>query len=814
MNFRFTIILFLAVLLALGGMLIYTLQQDDAPTDELLLADLAGLKFENITTLELTRTKPEQEKLVMVKTGKDRWEFRDTNAGRIDLAAVNRIVEPLLKMKPVPAGELSDDPARHGLAPPTLTLTLRTDNQRSATLLVGDTTIGGESAVTFVAAGDRPSRPVAVRRSDLAGLFRDGTKDGPAWQNARWASDFRLRRLFAADVMDPVTQAKSLKITHAGKELLLSRNGSEWQFDQPANYGLVDVAGSPDPSPDAITGLRGLMVTLSAMSAFGPDDFIENPESLEKYGLAPDDPALTRVELVPADGPPDVLLIGKQVEGSAPVKYYAQVPGERCVVKVLGDRLPALQRTVADPRPLQDRTLVRELDSHRIDAVDVAAGGTQVQLRQMLVESLKRWVIYGPGEPMYAGPAVQAMLAEIARPRAAEEALPGMMDAMFAPADIQAEIRFWFDAIPKPADPKADRIPAAPELKGPPALTFIVGKTEGETTYLRRIRADGTRTDFKIPSSLGTQLAKKRFDYFDLKFKEFATSLARKLKFNRGTEQYELDRLPPEPDFPTGKWTFAQPDSLKGQTADADLIGGSQMGAGLLGTLATLSAASVVSETPSEAELKSWGLDPQSPRIRVTVTLDTEKNPERVYSFGSETADKAFVYFRPEGSQIVYLVPRVGIDLFATGDLRDRTPYRFETRDVKRIRLRGWKGKPGVQELLLERRGDTWAAAAPEGFAVNPQSVALLMNHFRAPRPVAVVGQQAPEHGFAGEVPENDPLEVTFFGDAGEIVHLNIGRETDDGGNYFAWNSATNEVVKLPAALFRQFKQGSDFFKK
>src|SRR5204863_1137331 len=119
-------------------------------------------------------------------------------------------------------------------------------------------------------------------------------------------------------------------IKAGGKEMAISRGtGSEWKFDLPAGYGPVDIAGDPATKPDVITGLRALAGMLPGLSAFDAGDFIENPEPLEKYGLAASDPNLLRIELVPAEGPPDVLLIGKAVEGAAPVKYYAQVPGEK-----------------------------------------------------------------------------------------------------------------------------------------------------------------------------------------------------------------------------------------------------------------------------------------------------------------------------------------------------------------------------------------------------------------------------------------------------------------------------------------------------
>ena len=814
MNFRFTIILFAVLLLLVGGLLVATLWDDKPAADQVLLAPLAGMKPADIDVVEIERTEPNPEKLTFARSGKERWELRDTNAGRLDFAAVTRLIEALLKLKPTESTDLTGDPAVHGLDKPTLRITLRGSNQHTATLNVGDTTLGGDRAVTFVTTGERPNTPVAVKRSDLAVLFRDGTKDGKAGPMAKWITDYRLRRLLGVDIFDAVAQAKAIRIKAAGKELALSRvANSEWKFDAPPGYGLADIAGDPE-KPDAITGVRPLVVLFTTLQATANDDFIENPEPLEKYGLAPNDPNLIRIELIPADGPPDVLLVGKTVEGSKPEKRFAQVVGERCVVKVPGDRIAALLRTVADPRPLQDRTLIKELDAPRINAVDI---GTTAKLRHVFVGKQIQWVIYGgPTDPQIAGPAIQNLIAELAKPRVALEALPTLIDSAFAGPELKAEIRLWIDGLAEKSEPKGDAIPPEPKLKGGPNFTLLIGKTEGETAYLRRILADGTKTDFKVPASLAAVAAKKRIDYFDLKFKEFPTNFARRLRFNRGAELFDLARSEQgELDFPNGKWTFAKPVSLQGKTADDGMLGGTQIGAGLLGTLATLSAASVVVEKPSDAELKAMGLDPAAPRMTVTVNLDIEKDKERVYLFGNETQDKAYVHFKQPTSPIVYLVPRVGLDAFFTADLRDRTPYRIpDTKDVKSIKLTGWKKKFGkTTEIVLERDGDNWKATSTPPFAVNQQGVGTLLAFLRAPKPVAVIGAQQDAQGFDA-AKGGDPLQIEFFRVNAPNVVIDLGNETDAGANYFAWNSVTNEVITLPSGLFRQFKDGPEFLKK
>ena len=114
----------------------------------------------------------------------------------------------------------------------------------------------------------------------------------------------------------PTADLKAVKITHGKKELGLTRaDNGDWSFAAPVNYGLADVAGDPQPKPEVFTGVRPLLMFLTGLSAGGPESFVESPGPLDKYGLNPDSPDLTRIELVPKSGKSEVLLVGKKVDG-------------------------------------------------------------------------------------------------------------------------------------------------------------------------------------------------------------------------------------------------------------------------------------------------------------------------------------------------------------------------------------------------------------------------------------------------------------------------------------------------------------------
>lgn len=166
-----------------------------------------------------------------------------------------------------------------------------------------------------------------------------------------------------------------------------------------------------------------------------------------------------------------------------------------------------------------------------------------------------------------------------------------------------------------------------------------------------------------VPAPLLAAAAKSRFDFLDPKIPSFATNSIVRLAYNKGSVQIELEKDDkPNAEFPLGKWAWTKPDGLKGKTADAMKV------RALLAVAATLSPGKVVAENPTEADWKRFGLDPKAgPRLKVAVTPKAEK--ELVYEFGTETADKAYVYARHTDGTLVYTIPRVVYDRFQTEDL-------------------------------------------------------------------------------------------------------------------------------------------------
>ena len=801
MNFRLTWILFGVLILAVAGLLISTMNDDKPPPDAVLLDTLTGVKETDVDRIEIVRTEPAEQKLLFVRAGKDKWELKEPVTAKIDSAQVNAIATSLLKLKPTTYSEITSNLTIHGLDKPTISVTFHSGEKKTGTLNIGDTTIGKERAVTFVTTGTRPKVPVAVRRSDLETLFRAGTSDGKAWQIAKGLTDFRQKRLIASDIRDATAELQSIKIKKGDKETVLTQTSAgEWRFTAPEGYGLADTAGDPEPRPETFTGVRPLLNALTAMQVTEGTDFIESPEPLEKYGLKPDDKETIRIELTPKEGPPEVLFIGKKVDDK-PGKHYCLVAGDPCVMKVTTDRTEALARIANDPFDLRDRTLVSELKKDAIDAIEITVGTSTVKARKVPVGPIKKWVLYGgPSDPQIAGPAIDDLIATLTKPRAARDILTAPNDAAFADAEKKAEIRLWIDGTEKPvAPPEADKLPADPKLKGDgkPTLTLLFGKKEGDVVFVRRVNVDGAKSDLKLTDTVLTLATRDRLAYLDPKLKSFVAGTAKQLTFNRGGELFELNL-----DATKSTWSFDKPERLKGQSADADKL------RSLIGVVATLTPDRIVAENPPEPDLVRFGLG-ASPRMKVTVGLNNDKDKERTYEFGNETDDKTRVYIRQSGRTAVMTVPVDNFNRFAV-DLRDPTIYTLDVAKVKGIKLRGWKQLfGGPVEYAFEKKGSDWTTSkSPAAFAVDPVKLNALLGVLTSPHAAAFVGGAAkPEQGFDLNTAANS-LEITIDIEGGTPIVLTLGNDTDGGANYFATCSARkDEVLTVSTVDFRTYRE-------
>lgn len=850
MNFRTTAILF-GIVFALGVVLLALslMEEDKAPSGELVLAGLAGVKPEEVDTVELDRG---GSRLVMKRTGKDNWEITEPITTRADAAAVDRVIGALLGARATTYPELSANPAVHGLDNPGLRVTLRAGD-KSDTLNVGDVTIGGSKAVGFVTTPTR-KRPMAVSRADLEPLFREA-KAGKAGDLAKWTNDYRVKQVFAVDTRTAAEDLTGIKVSVPNKkqEVALSRSAGGWKFDTPPGWGDAAVTGDTGTAGSAaITGVRGLVNAVVNLQAASADDFIDSPKDLKEYGLNPDNPDRIRVEIKPKDGPAEVAFIGKKQEpapaappGGAqppapPAKVYVQREGSNAVVHVgaSADTINNLAALAANPDPLRDRDLVKDTDRSRIDAIDIATGGQTTKLRK--APGSAEWKLYGgPNDPQTANQdAVKKLLDLLTHPHVVKD-FPPANDANFTPAETKAEVKLWADAIKANPDPKADP-KAEPKVEGPPTV-LVFGKTDPEGINVRRTLASGAKTDVRLPAKVkvggavapfggpspseevdvAAAVKKTRLDFLDPSLKPFSPFQVDRLVIQNGANVTEVVREKSTGTPGEEKWKFVKPDPRKDRPVDADTM------TQLLPMLPQ-KADRFLAETPSEADLVKWGLDPKGPRLKVTLGLDTGPPPvggappanadkERVYSFGNPTADGNSVYARVEGKAAVFAAPKAVFERFSTADLRDKTVVRFDRAKVKQVRLRGWKEKTGFEvALTFDRKDGTWVVAkAPGKYDLDPAKVDKFLDAVNGLRAKAfVAGPPKPEYKLT---PEANGLEVVIGLEGSPAITLFVGAPTDGDTSLYVQTStlpAGENVVTVAADVFKGYKAESGSFAK
>lgn len=846
MNFRTTAILF-GIVLAFGViLLVLNLTTEDATPTDAIVEELAGagLKADDVQSIVLERPQAGQT-LKIARIGKDSWKIEEPITARADASAVDSVVRALFTARPKEYGDLSGNAASHGLSPPGLKVTLNADG-KSSTVNVGDLTFGS-NAVAFVTTSKR-SRPMAIPASDLSALFRDTRGGGKAGELAKWTNDYRSKQIFSIEdrAGTGFENVAAIKVSLPNKkqEVAVSRSEDLWKFDAPAGWGEAAVTGPPSTTkPNAINGVREMINAVLNLQALSADDFIDQPKDLKQYGLNRDNPDIIRVELKPKDRPAEVVWIGKKEGPPAkkdstspppptPSQVYVQVEGSPTVIRAnASEKLDGLAAVAADPSPLRERDLLRAENRERIDAIDITFAGMTTKLRKT---GTNEWKLYGtPKDPTSARETVVAGLLDLLYQPDLIKDFPAPNDANFAGPETKAEIKLWMDGVEPGGDAKAE-----PKLKGNPTVLQF-GKKDAAGVHVRRTLPNGTKNDFILPESVKTgaspdptdlmaAVTKGRLEFFEAPLESFSAFQANKLTITQGGKTTEVVKDPSAvPNFPSGKWTFTQPPEMKGIVADADLIRGD-----LLNFLASQQPERYVAEAATDDQLKAWQLHDSNPRMKVTVGIDTgpepkdskkddksKKDQERVYWFGTDTADGKSVHVRQGDSKVVFTVPKSLFDKFANADLRDKALVRFDPSKVERLKIRGWTEATG-QMLVREfkREGGTWVALEPKGYNVDPAKVEQFLKDVLALRAKSFrSGPEHPDHRF---LPEQSGFEITLDLVAGqEDMIVNIAAEVDNKASriakvQFVTTPPRSVLVTVPPDALKSYRDNPAAFAK
>lgn len=843
MNFRLTAILFGTVFVVAVILLILSFTDGDSPPTDLLAEELAAVKAEDVGVVEIERDPGGKIKLVRGKDGK-RWDVTEPYQARADAAAVNEVVNALLKAKPTAYQGLTGDPAAHGLQPPGLRVTLRS-GERASTVNLGDVTIGGSKGVVFVTTSARPKRPMAVPRQSVDALFRDNSasSSGKAGDLAKTVGDYRDKAVFPTDGLGGSDEVVGVVLTAKGKSLSLAKSGTGWKFLNPPSWGEADPVGDPAASPGTFTGVRPLLSTLTNLRAQGAADFVENPtpQQLAEWGLADGSPDRVKVDLALQNGEKTTAYVGKreatpptppQTPGAPPPppqtgKVWVKVEGQTGVMKAQGGDLIGLAGVVENPDPLRDRNLLA-LEKNRIDGLDLANGAAKLRKTG---GALGQWKLYGnaaAGDPSPVSITEVERVLNLLTEKRTIKSFPPPNEANFGPDRV--EVKVWADGFEPPTEPKKDAKPdpaAEPKQKNPP-VTLVFGKRESDSVHVKRILPDGKTTDYFLmpekvkvgaapePADLTAAVTKSRLDLLDKDLKGFATSSVGKLVV-QGAVTFDLDRDDKDASAGGTGWKFAADAKgpagqvyKKGDSADAQTV------QGMLDILATTPTVTrFVDEAPTDAKLEEYALG-KNLRLRVTVGLKGGFDPddkERVYEFGNETADPNFVYARQKGRKAVFTLPKFMVEKFTTADLRNRAIFRVNPAEVAKIEIKGWGsvfGSPAEVSVEKNKEG-VWAATkSPTNIAADPAKVAAFLNALNSLQVKAFTADTAmePRHGL---LDDKQVFVVTLYKpDGGHYLHLRLGGPTEPNGTtLYAFTNRLPDgkpIVTVEAAALKPYR--------
>lgn len=835
MNFRFTAALLGGVLLVVVVLLVIAGRDDKDTQTDVLAAELVavGAKAEDIDTVEIE--KADGSAVVLVRTNKDQnaWQIQKPISAKADGSKVTPIISALLRAKPTTYAELSSNPAVHGLEPVGVKVTIRKGQERSSTVNLGDVTMG-DKGVAFVTTSSQSKRPMAVRRSDLDPLFRDGAKDGKAVDLVKWTSDFRTQSVFPADsrALGEDVALLKLELPNKKKELVLSRApDGGWKFDSPAGWGAADTEGDSSGLPDKFTGVGPLLRALSNVAAGVPADFIDESKGPAEYGLNADNPDRIRVEMKLKDGQTAVAYLGK-FEGGAPppapkdakdvtppplptpAKVYVSVDGLTGFIRASAVNLSGLGQLITDPSPLRDRNLLNVSAGKQVDGIDILLPGQAPDQPTKLRKVGAEWKLYGGrNDPQTAYLTAATRLADVLSARRSIKDFPGPNPADFAA--VAATLFVWVDGFNPPIADKAE-----PGKKAEP-VKLEFGRVEGETVYVRRTLPGGAVNVFALPTSVKVgavseqadvmkSVAVSRLDLLDRSLPSFSDSAPVRITVN-GVTNYVLARDEPTKDDKPGAapketlWRFVEPPERKGQVADGAAV------RDLINLLAT-------SQSAFDKFVDEGGTDPgtynlASPRLKVVIDLGGKDNT-RGFEFGRDATDADKVYARVVGKPAVFTMQRRALDRFANPDLRDRVIFRgVPVGQVTSAEFVGWGGIT----LKFEKNKDgVWTPQppTPPAFAVDPAKLNAFVELLsRAPIKTFEPGKPDAKHGF-GDPKVSLTARLKW---AGGEAYVNLGASPDNGATYYGWTSslpAPDQIFTIDAALFKPYKDGPGGFAK
>jgi hypothetical protein len=568
MKFRTTYILFgcLAAMLILLAVAMYFAGRPSADAGKFVFpsaqAEGTKLKPEDVDRVEVEWNRPQSQKFVLARNGDTgRWEIVEPRALRANDFAVGELVQDMLTAKR--AADYTEDPPppnAAGLEPPAGVITLK-KGDRALQLQVGDTSLGKEKAVVYVASSDRPKEVIPVPQRDLTNALKGLNALREHTLLAANATDYQLVHL-------EEREDKAVK-----GPLVLKEEDGRWRYRDPAGYeGPAEEgdAGAVPPPDKPAAGVKGLLGGLSKLSVAYKDekdnDFVADgvPEKeLDKYNLdAAKSAVLTidvnRIDHIKGEGDkkknvttPVLLLVGvgkklgekadeKKADDKAKpddkpnpdARYYAALRTDEKkdgqplynVVKVPAQAVEPVRLLFKDPTALRSHTLAPLASTAGPDAVRVKLGASDVLEFFSEEGPVGQFGQPGKGWKLYRGDSAQPTDNEAVQ-RLVNQLVQKVPDLTFIEKaepdklglkEPKAVVSIWTDALASPGkDDKKDEKKDAdkkdekkdekkkPEFKkgqeANPAVRLSFGDADDKTVVVKReTRTPGAEDKYDV----------------------------------------------------------------------------------------------------------------------------------------------------------------------------------------------------------------------------------------------------------------------------------------------------------------------------
>src|SRR5438105_4355506 len=176
MNFKTTYAMFVALIALLAIFGLWQAFGSKPGTETYVMSSMhkAKVNSDDIDGAVIERTRPKAEKLVFVRDADKEWRLIEPFEARVEKFAVGDLIRQVLDARREENADIDSNLKKWGLDSPAAIVTLQKGADKKWTFNLGNESAGGPtSAVAYVSAGDKPNEPAAVKRSELAGLFKN-----------------------------------------------------------------------------------------------------------------------------------------------------------------------------------------------------------------------------------------------------------------------------------------------------------------------------------------------------------------------------------------------------------------------------------------------------------------------------------------------------------------------------------------------------------------------------------------------------------------------------------------------------------------